>query len=319
MNEDRILSEEALTGDLVVIQRNPFSGSGRGRNEIRKLITALHNYQFDVRLFARRDRLDHFVNRQPPGRLRCVVAAGGDGTVVSLVNRYPTLPVAILPMGTENLVARHFVIRCDGRRLAEVIRRGVIIRYDTARIGSRCFLVMASAGVDAAVVQRLHEIRSGNIRRWNYVAPVLHSFLGYSFSEFQIRSLDDDTIVRGTHAIVSNFPEYGFRLKLTPDAQPSDGLLDVCVFQGTSAFRSACHALKSLVGAPSGSGVVRFRSAGVRMEPLQRGQPVDGTVSVEQSAGGPPVQADGDPAGRLPVEIRVNPAALRLVVLAKDT
>lgn len=318
MNDNLVPPTERIDGDLVVIQRNPKSGSGRRRRLLRELISALRQRQFAVRLFARRDRLDEFVNSQTSGRLRCLVAAGGDGTVSDLVNRHPglpvaTLPVATLPMGTENLVSRHLAIPSNGDAMAELIRTGCVKRYDTASIGSQSFLLMASVGVDAAVVERLHIARSGNISRWNYALPVLQSFLKYSFSEFCIQSLDDGSTVRGTHAVVSNFPEYGFRLKLTPDADPCDGLLDVCVFQGTTGFRSACHAVASLFRPQNGQKVIRFRAQHVRLEPTPPRDFSD-TSSALLSRLALAVQTDGDPAGRLPVEIHVVPGAMTLIV-----
>ena len=69
---------------------------------------------------------------RPGGRdgLRGLVAAGGDGTVADLVNRFPDVPLAILPLGTENLLARHVGIACDGRLVAEMIARGETRRID---------------------------------------------------------------------------------------------------------------------------------------------------------------------------------------------
>src|SRR5437868_10200471 len=48
---------------------------------------------------------------QTRGDLRAVVAAGGDGTAAEIVNRVPLgVPVTILPLGTENLLAKYLGI-----------------------------------------------------------------------------------------------------------------------------------------------------------------------------------------------------------------
>ncbi|MCR9202903.1 MAG: acylglycerol kinase family protein, partial [Planctomycetaceae bacterium] len=115
---------------LVVIQRNPTSGSGRGRHDLTALIRSLKSHHLQVRLFASRERLDEYV--RDPGiatRIRCLVAAGGDGTIGSLVNRHASFPVATLPLGTENLVARFLKIGRHGDRLADLIERGCIRRF----------------------------------------------------------------------------------------------------------------------------------------------------------------------------------------------
>jgi len=296
---------DELTGDLVVFQRNRVSGSGRHRQLLKDLIWELKRREFLVRLFADRNRLDHFVRAVlPADRLRCLVAAGGDGTISSLVSRHPQQAVIPLPMGTENLVARHLNITRQAVEVAERIQTGRPSVMDTADVGSVRFLLMASAGIDAAVVDRLHAVRSGNIRRWNYVAPIFRTFAAWRSPQMEIRCLESDRIVQGTHVVVANLPEYGFALKLTPDADPCDGLLDVRVYQGCSVWKLACHALATRWKLESHRRIVRFRTRQVRISAL----PTD------SSGDRIPVQADGDPAGWLPVDIRVNPGAMRLIV-----
>src|SRR5580765_4106145 len=91
----------------VAIQRNPRSGSGAGRHELVELVRELKRLAFRPRLFKSRERLVAWLAE--PGirdELTCVVAAGGDGTVADVVNRHPDVPICILPLGTENLLAR---------------------------------------------------------------------------------------------------------------------------------------------------------------------------------------------------------------------
>src|ERR1700684_2684450 len=109
----------------VAVQRNPSSGDGLKRAEILALCSELRRYGIRPHLFSRRDRLAERLDR-PDGRngLVCLVAAGGDGTVSDLINRFPDVPLAILPLGTENLLARHLGIPCDGRAVAEMIAQG---------------------------------------------------------------------------------------------------------------------------------------------------------------------------------------------------
>jgi len=294
-----------VSGDLVVIQRNPTSGSGRGRTALRELIRQLRNRGYCVRLFANRGRLDDFVQRVGGKRqIRCLVAAGGDGTVRDLLNRHPERPIAVLPMGTENLVARHLQIPCNGAIVADVVDRGQTSLFDTAESGSERFLIMASAGFDADVVHRLHARRGGNIHHWSYIWPILSSIAGYRFPQIRVENIDTGESVVGTYAIVGNFKEYGLNLKLTPAASPLDGQLDVCVFTSQSAARSVVHFLCSFFRAQQGESVVRFQAQHVRLSPAER--------STDDSQ--IPLQTDGDPAEFLPVDLRVLPASMQLLV-----
>ncbi len=296
---------QIVSGELVVIQRNPTSGSGRGRAALRELIRELRQRGYCVRLFSNRARLDDFVRRADGHReVRCLVAAGGDGTVRDLLNRHPHVPIAVMPMGTENLVARHLQIPREGSVVAEVIADGQTQWFDTVRIGDSRFLIMASAGMDADVVHRLHARRGGNIHHWNYIWPICRSIAEYRCPQIRVENVDTGEAAIGTYVIVGNFKEYGLDLKLTPPASPTDGSLDVCVFTSRSTVRTAVYFLRSFFTPQQGENVVRFQTQHVRLGP------------VEQLQNEPPIplQTDGDPAGFLPADIQVLPRSMQLLV-----
>src|SRR5579872_4313992 len=154
----------------VAIQRNPTSGDGAKRGELFALCTRLRELGIRPHLFSSRERLNARINR-PGGRedLICIVAAGGDGTVADLNNRFPDLSLTVLPLGTENLLARYFGIPCDGRFVAELIAAGHRWPIDVGVINGRRFMAMVSAGFDAEIVHRTHARRQGHIRKWNYL------------------------------------------------------------------------------------------------------------------------------------------------------
>jgi diacylglycerol kinase (ATP) len=151
-----------MTAPWVAIQRNPVSGAGAKRAEILALCKQLRRLGIRLRVFSRRERLAERLGR-PDGRngLICLVAAGGDGTVGDLINRFPDLPLTILPLGTENLLARHLGIPCNGQFVAEVIAQGITRRIDIGLLNGKRFTLMVSAGFDADVVHRTHGRRQG--------------------------------------------------------------------------------------------------------------------------------------------------------------
>jgi len=296
-----------IDGDLVVIQRNPRSGAGQGRAALLALVRELRQRSYRVRMFSCRDALDAFVTRLAAARsIRCLVAAGGDGTVRDLAGRHSGWPIAVLPMGTENLIARHLKISCDGRFLADTIDRGLATSFDMMEVaGQRC-LIMASAGFDADIVHRIHASRSGHIRHWSYVWPIVRSIFGYRFPRIRVIDVVTGDSCMGFFIIVGNFREYGLKLRLVPDADPVDGRLDICVFTTQSRLQAVALFLRSFFRAPDGSSVSRFRSSAVRLEAAD-------SVSALK---GVPLQTDGDPTGILPVEIHVKPKSMCLLVAA---
>lgn len=312
MNRAADSSPGQVEGDIVVIQRNPRSGSGQRRRMLHDLIRELRHRRYRVRMFHRRSRLDAYLQEERVApNLRCVVAAGGDGTVSSLVNRHPGVPVAVLPMGTENLIARHLKIPGSGSGLAEIIDAGQYREFDTAQAGDQQFLIMASAGIDADVVHRLHAGRTGHIRHWSYLPPIIRSLWHYHGRMIGVLDQDTGKSITGSLAVVSNFREYGLNTRLNPDADPTDGQLDVCVFQGTAKRQMVAFLVRSLFRTQTGPDVVRFRSRHVSL------LTADSLVSDPASAAATPripLQSDGDPTGVLPVEITINPSAMRLLI-----
>lgn len=286
---------------LVVIQRNPTSGSGKGRKELRELISELRTVGLKVRLFASRERLDTYVNSQEvAGQVRCLVAAGGDGTVGSLANRHPGFPIATLPLGTENLVARHLGIARDGRALAQLIAQGRTRHFDVGDANGTTFLLMASVGVDSDVVRRLHESRRGNIRHLSYLKPIIQSFCRFNYPLLTVCDSAGEVVATGSHVIATNIPEYGFRMPFSPDSDPHDGLVDVRVFQKTGLIATVFHAVRTRLG--------------MKENPQEVCRLVMREVEIKSTSNLTPCQCDGDPVSDCPVKIKVKPDAMTLVI-----
>jgi len=288
---------------LVVIQRNPGSGSGAGRIELLRLIRVLRTAEFHVRMFRRRPQLDAFLSHAHNSqRLRCIVAAGGDGTVADVANRHPGCPIAILPLGTENLLAKYLLLRRCGQTLANIIMAGRTRVFDTATANGRRFLLMLSVGVDANIVHAIHQTRTGTIRRIGYVLPTLRAFLSSQPRLIQVSTPDGQFTSSGTHVIVTNIPRYGFGLAFAPEAISDDGLLNIRVYHGSTRWQIFWHAVRLKLGLPiRATECTRF--VGTR-------------VLLESSSDEPDcmVQTDGDPGGTLPVMVEIRAKSLCLIV-----
>lgn len=276
----------------VAVQRNPKSGAGRQSREIDNLLRELQAHGFHAELYGNRDELDTAV-RDPARReaLHGIVAAGGDGTLLDVMNRHPEVPVAILPMGTENLCAKHLQMPFSGTEVAKIVADGHRVQFDVGRIGEQRFMVMASAGFDAAVIHAMHRQRKGHISRISYLKPIGSSLLAYRFPALRVYIDDDPEPIIGRNVVVANLPSYALGLKVASDARPDDGLLDVRVMQhGSVAGMFRYLALIYYRRHERVRDVISRKGKRIRIE---SDQPV-------------PVQIDGDPAGMTPVEITVE-------------
>lgn len=305
------------TNETIVVQWNPRSGTGGRRSEIIALVRRLRQHGFRVRLFHHRERMDQYVACLPVSRkLNCIIGCGGDGTIADLLNRHPHARIGMLPVGTENLLARYFRMPRTGEAVADLVRDGYVSNIDTCFAGSHRFLLMLSIGVDADVVRLIHRNRTGNIHRLSYLWPTLLAFLGFRKDRRATVRINNDTTATGTHVIVTNIPAYGFGFPFAPDAKPNDGLLDVRVFDGRSLWHTVLHAIRVWFGLSSAEREVKRFSVSELTILDASVTPADGAhqqtpVAIHSTMA---VQADGDPAPELPLSIRVIPRSLELIV-----
>ncbi len=229
-----------------------------------------------------------------------LVSVGGDGTLNEVVNgvidaRSGT-PIAMVPAGTANVAARELGLPEDFVAQVELAAGGGVRRLDLGCSRTRCFMMCAGAGLDAAIVDTLSRRRSGrSIRMGSYVIPTLRTARCYPFPA--VRVTVDGALVDASAAfvVVGNMGWYGGIFRLFKDASPEDGLLDVCCFHGKSIPELARYAWSAYWDRLHQSkGVSTYRGKQIRLE-------ADDRV---------PLQIDGDPGGELPVSFTVLPKAV---------
>ncbi|WP_202921034.1 diacylglycerol/lipid kinase family protein [Anatilimnocola aggregata] len=240
-------------------------------------------------------------------QLRAVVAAGGDGTIALLANHTPPgAPLAILPLGTENLLAKYLELSSDAAVLAQIISDGYTQQFDMGEANGQLFSLMAGCGFDAEVVRRLHSDRRGNIHHWSYIKPILDSIRNYEYPELRVRyapaeqagdELTEELSARW--AFVVNIPRYAGGLNLAPGAEGDDGLLDVCTFREGSLWNGLVY----LGGVLLGQHESMQDYSHIRTRRL--------VITAEPEA---PFQLDGDPGGMLPLDICIRPKRLTVLV-----
>jgi diacylglycerol kinase family enzyme len=172
-----------------------------------------------------------------------VCALGGDGTVrcVAEVLAGTTTPLALLPSGTGNLLARNMDIRLDdldsamrtallGRnRHVDVGRLHVDSAGDGAEVTEHVFLVMAGMGFDAAVMADAPEDLKAKVGWPAYVVSGLRNLRGERFRASVSVGGGPVEHRRARTVVVGNCGRLLAGITLMPDAQIDDGILDSIV------------------------------------------------------------------------------------------
>ncbi len=314
-------SADSPAGNSIVISVNPNSGSADRTSLVEDIRQRLVDANLQVEVLSDVTQVVQRAGQLSDSReLRAVVSAGGDGTASLLANRLPQgIPMAILPLGTENLLAKHLGMSADVNRFVDVIINGQYRKMDAGSANGKLFLVMAGCGFDAHVVEKLHQQRKGHISYWSWFRPILSTLRRYRYPELQIsveRYPDEqdgqgqaetiETLTNGSArwAFIFNAPRYAMNLPLLPEADPYDGALDLCSFRYGGLLRGTVYLAAVVLRKHRQwceTEFCKFRKLTIR------------------SNSRVPFQIDGDPGGELPVTIEVLPNYLTLLVPREQT
>lgn len=300
------VTTETTRPQCVCILTSPRAGSGRGCEQVERLVTNLCGRGIDAWATNRVPELQQAVAQYSPDDL-LVVAAGGDGTVTLAGQQISaSTPLAVMPLGTENLLAKHFGFRRDAESVAETIAEGQdrsidaglavpITRDGKPRGPARLFLVMLTAGFDAEVVRAVHLRRRGHVSRWTYAPPIWRAVRRYRFPNIHVEA--ESPLPPTRWAMLFNLAAYAASLPLMPDARDDDGSLDALLLDGGSTWQTTRYLLA----------LRRGKLADLRDVRMDRA--ADWNL---RSPGRVPYQLDGDYAGRLPVRVQTLPGRIRL-------
>jgi YegS/Rv2252/BmrU family lipid kinase len=232
-----------------------------------------------------------------------VFVCGGDGTVMAAVTALAgsDMPLAVLPAGTGNLLARNLDVPIDDED--EALRIGIegrTVDLDVGAIEDRKFVVMAGLGFDAAMMRDAPEGLKKAVGWPAYLISAAKHLRGRGIT-LTLTVDDEESITRRVRTVVvGNVGRLQGGVPLLPDALPDDGLLDVVLI-----------APRHLVDWLRVAGRV-LRRADVPDRRMERFRARHIMVEAARSQ---PRQLDGDIiAASRTMDIRIEPGALKVRV-----
>jgi diacylglycerol kinase (ATP) len=296
------------TGRMTMLT-NPMSGHGSAPHAAERAVTQLHRRGVDVVAIAGTDA-EH-ARRLVDGALErgmdALVVVGGDG-IISLalqVLAQTDVPLGIIPAGTGNDHAREFGIpTTDPEAAADVVVDGVAETVDLGRIigadgTDRWFGTVMATGFDSLVTDRTNRMRWPH-GRMRYNVAMVAELSKLRLLPFRLCFDGEELITDLTLAAFGNTKSYGGGMLICPDADPTDGQLDVTMV--ASASRTRLIRLFPTV----------FKGTHVNLDDVRTARAR--TVTVDSP--GINAYADGELVCPLPVEVSAVSGALKILVPA---
>jgi diacylglycerol kinase (ATP) len=247
-------------------------------------------------------------------KLDLVIACGGDGTVNEIVNGLAgsAVPMALLPAGTANILAKELGIPWDIPAAARLIsssrpRRIALGCIEAAghanENGSpramRYFLCVGGSGPDGAIVNGVDSKLKKSIGTFAYWAEGAKQLFTYRFPLMRIESREHT--VDASLVVVGRTAEYGGPFRITSGASLFEDSFEIVAFSTRSRLRYLFALPMLYLGKLRGvAGISAWKTTEVTCTSVP-----GGTLYA---------QIDGEPVGALPLRFRVVPDALTLMV-----
>jgi diacylglycerol kinase (ATP) len=291
-----------------IVILNPASGKKTGEpiNEAVKRYFTGSNIDYEIYETKKDDKPGDIVRARLKDGFDLVVAAGGDGTVSAVIDGLVGSPaaLAIIPSGTENLLARDIAVPLEIEKAVELITGPHKFRkIDSMRIGKRAYILNVSLGISAAVISGTTPKSKSRFGRIAYLWTGILKIFTFR-NRYLVVTIDGKVhTVRALEASISNC---GLLSKVLypkgPEVRIDDGHVDVYIMSLKTLLDYPLYLFARITGRPA--------------KRLSHFINCEKSISIRSKI--PlPVQADGDIIGTTPIEVEVLAGALTVLVPEK--
>lgn len=232
--------------------------------------------------------------------LEAVIAAGGDGTVISTVPQAIELgvPLGIVPLGTFNDLARTLGVPLDIDAACCALAGGRTRSIDVGRVNARYFVNEASIGISTRIARKQTPEVKRRFGLFGIISTTLQTL--HQTRPFQAEVEFDDRleVLRTVQLTIANNGRFGGIFERS-DAAIDDGWLDLYSIEVTNWMQALRIAGKVVRRDPqSGEGLRTRRS----------------TRFIVRTRHAHHIAADGEPAGMTPATFEILPGAVRVII-----
>lgn len=234
----------------VMLIINPISGTGNkaGVEEVVEKVMTELGHELDVRYTGARGDATRLAEEAARKGYYGVLACGGDGTVNETARALCGTDTAlgILPAGSGNGLARHLHIPVDISLALKVIAADNIVNSDYGTVNGIPFFCTFGMGFDAAVSHRFaRQNRRGLL---SYVKSAISEYVQYRPQIYTVSANGKLLTERAFLVAVCNASQWGNNAYIAPEADITDGLLDITIVHSGTAIDTAVMGMDIFTG-----------------------------------------------------------------------
>jgi diacylglycerol kinase (ATP) len=269
-------------------------------NEVRERCDE-ENIQLDIE-FTKHPNHATELAKSAKNKYDMVIVAGGDGTVNEVINGIggSETTLAIIPFGSTNVLASELKIPVDVKKASALIAQGKKIRIDLGYAKtdqeSRYFSMMLGVGFTPSLIKRISPRFKKKWGRLAYPLAGIKNLTKYKWYNIHVRHAIHSV---GYFIVISNSKDYAGEYEITDKASTTDGLLDLVIINRTNWWK-ILRIISSIASGKSN----KFLKG-------EYHQIKEARIYSHHKMG---VQVDGELMGTLPVNVKVAPKALTVMV-----
>ena len=280
---------------------NPSAGGGRVGELLPRAEAAMRSNGLEYRL-VQTTSLDHGVEEARAAAADGVlpVVMSGDGLIGQVGGALAggSVPMALMPGGRGNDLARVVGIPTEPEAAAELIATGTTRTIDVGEVNGKRFLCIASCGFDSDANRIANEAKMirGNLV---YLYAALRALAAWKPARFTLTLDGEERVVTGYSVGAGNSRAYGGGMFAMPDALLDDGRFDVSWCEQMSKIRFFTQVLPRV-----------FKGTHVELPEVKMERAAEVRIEADRPFA---VYADGDHITDLPATLRILPGALELI------
>jgi diacylglycerol kinase (ATP) len=226
---------------------NPISGAKKNPFKIIDIVETVfkesaHEYEFAFT--TKPGEAIKITQKAVSEKFDIIVAAGGDGTINEVASGLVESDSAlgIIPLGSGNGIARSYNIPLDTKESIEFLAKPKIVRVDVGKVNNRYFLGVCGMGYDAMIGKKFQEF--GTRGPLPYFIIGVREFIRYKPENLKLEFNNNSIAVSPLLITISNTEQYGNGAVISPNANPQDGILEICIINPMSIFRAIYSSFK---------------------------------------------------------------------------